>query len=79
MARPFGSWAVAGLFNWDNDGTEILGGPESSVYSIIRNNDALLGIRRPGADSLALGSVAAKAERKTGVWKHCPTSRWACN
>jgi hypothetical protein len=61
VARPFGSWAVAGLFNWDNDGTEILWGEESGIYDIIRNNDKLLGIDRPNADFLALGAVSQKA------------------
>jgi hypothetical protein len=61
VARPFGSWAVAGLFNWDNDGTEILQGQETSINSIISNNDKLLGIERPPADFLALGAVSEKA------------------
>ena len=62
VARPFGSWAVAGLFNWDNDGTETLYGEETHIYSIIRNDDKLLGIERPRADFVALGAVAQKAE-----------------
>jgi len=61
VARPFGSWAVAGLFNWDNDGTEILQGQETGIYSIIRNNDKLLGMERPLADFLALGAESEKA------------------
>jgi hypothetical protein len=61
VARPFGSWAVAGLFNWDNDGTEILWGEEAKIYDIIGNNDKLLGIERHNADFLALGAVSQKA------------------
>ena len=61
VARPFGSWAVAGLFNWDNDGNEILLGKESNVFDIIGNNDKLLGIQRVYGDSLALGSVRRRA------------------
>jgi hypothetical protein len=61
VARPFGSWAVAGLFNWDNDGTEILWAEEAKIYDIIRNNDRLLGIERPWGDFMALGAVSQKA------------------
>jgi hypothetical protein len=59
VARPFGIWAVAGLFNWDNDGTENLPGEE--VYDVIRKDDQLLGIKRPTSDRLALGAVSRKA------------------
>jgi hypothetical protein len=61
VARPFGSWAVAGLFNWDNDGRELILGKDTNVYDIIRNNDKLLRIERPNADFLALGVVSQKA------------------
>jgi hypothetical protein len=61
VARPFGSWAVAGLFNWDNDGNEILLGKESNVYDIIGNNDKLLGAQRAYGDFMALGSVRERA------------------
>jgi hypothetical protein len=61
IARPFGSWAVAGLFNWDNDGKEILLGKESDIYDIIGNNDRLLGVQRVYGDSMALGSVHQRA------------------
>ena len=61
IARSFGSWAVAGLFNWDNDGKEILLGKDSNVYDIIGSNDSLLGIKRPYGDFMALGSVNERA------------------
>jgi len=61
IARPFGSWAVAGLFNWDNDGKEIFLGKDSNVYDIIGSNDKLLGIERPYGDFMALGSVNERA------------------
>jgi hypothetical protein len=64
IARPFGSWAVAGLFNWDNDGNEILLGKESNVYEIIENNERLLGIQRVYGDSIALGSVGQRAREE---------------
>ena len=41
IARPFGTWAVAGLFNWDNDGYEILLGKKSCVFDILGKNDKL--------------------------------------
>jgi hypothetical protein len=61
VARPFGSWAVAGLFNWDNDGREILIGKDTNISDIIANNDKLLGTQRVYSDSLALGSVNQRA------------------
>lgn len=61
IARPFGSWTVAGIFNWDNDGKEILLGKESNIYDIIGNNDKLLGIQRPFGDFMALGSARQRA------------------
>ena len=61
VARPFGSWAVAGLFNWDNDGNEILIGKDTNISDIIANNDKLLGIQRVYGDSIALGSVRRRA------------------
>jgi len=61
IARPFGSWAVAGLFNWDNDGKEIYLGKDSDVFDLVDRNDRLLGIQRVYGESLALGSVNERA------------------
>jgi hypothetical protein len=61
IARPFGSWAVAGLFNWDNDGKEIFLGNDSNVFDIVTNNDSLLGIKRAYGDSLVLSTVRQRA------------------
>jgi hypothetical protein len=60
IARPVGSWAVAGLFNWENDGREVTL-EDPAVYSIIRRNDALLGMVRPYADYINLGIFLDKA------------------
>jgi hypothetical protein len=61
VARPWGSWAVAGLFNWDSDGKELVLGNDPNVYEIIRNNDKLLGVTRPNADFINLGGFSAQA------------------
>jgi hypothetical protein len=61
IARPLGAWAVAGLFNWDNDGKELILGKDTNVYDIIRNNDKLLGMQRPQVDFMALGAFSAIA------------------
>src|SRR5271157_128842 len=61
LARPWGSWAVAGLFNWDSDGTELVLGDNAGVYEVIWNNDRLLGIKRPNADFINLGGFSALA------------------
>ncbi len=61
VARPWGSWAVAGLFNWDSDGKELVLGDNAGVYEIIGKNDRLLGINRPNADFVNLGGFSALA------------------
>ena len=61
VARPWGSWAVAVLFNWDSDGKEMVLGNDPNVYQIIANNDRLQGIKRPNAEFINLGGFAANA------------------
>ena len=61
IARPFGTWAVAGLFNWDSDGREMPALDESESYQILGQNDALLGIQRSHGIQLSTVSTVAKA------------------
>jgi hypothetical protein len=61
IARPFGAWAVAGLFNWDSDGREMSARDESESYQILQRNDMLLGIHSPYRALLAKASVVRDA------------------
>jgi hypothetical protein len=61
IARPFGTWAVGGLFNWDSDGREMPALDESESYQILGRNNTLLGIQLPYGVQLSTVSVPAKA------------------
>jgi hypothetical protein len=61
IARPFSTWAVAGLFNWDSDGLEMPALDESESYQILERDDKLLGIQRPYGVQLSTASIVAKA------------------
>lgn len=61
IARPFGTWAVAGLFNCDSDGREMSPLDDSENYQILERNDTLLGVHRPYGVKLATASIVTKA------------------
>src|SRR3989449_53294 len=61
VARPFASWTVAGLFNWDSDGREIPAGENSEAFNILARNDRLLGIQREYGDQHETVSIVEKA------------------
>jgi hypothetical protein len=72
VARPFGSWAVTGLFNWDSDGREIPAGEQSEIFNILGNNDRLLGIQREWGEQLAIASDAEKALAENRRYESLP-------
>ena len=61
VARSFGTWAVAGLFNWDYDTQENPAvGTCDSCY-ILQQNEALLGMNRKWGDRFAIFASADKS------------------
>ena len=60
IARPFGTWAVAGLFNWEPDSRETSALDKSQSYQAQGRNDKLLGIQRPYRLQLASASMVSK-------------------
>jgi hypothetical protein len=61
IERPFGSWSVAGLFNWDPDMSENPVTESSDAFSILDSNDRLLGIKRDWGERMALLTDRDKA------------------
>ena len=61
IGRRFGTWAVAGLFNWDSDGREMPALEESQSSQILQQNDMLLGMHTPYPVQLATASIVANA------------------
>ncbi len=61
IERPYGSWAVVGLFNWDAEGRELPGTESSQIFTIMGENDQLLGIQRTWGERLAIATDGEKA------------------
>ena len=60
VQRSFGSWAVAGLFNWDSDGQEMLDSDLARAASVLSHNDALLGSHHSWEETMAICSRIEK-------------------
>jgi hypothetical protein len=73
IARPFSTWAVAGLFNWDSDGREMPAVDSSENFQILVRNDDLLGRRRIYGDQMATVSIVEKALEENRRLEALPT------
>jgi hypothetical protein len=60
IQRSFGSWGVAGLFNWDADGQEMMDSDLASAASVLSHNDALLGSHHSWEETMAICSRIEK-------------------
>ncbi len=63
VGRTFGTWTVAGLFNWDYDAREVpfTDAGETSFFSVLRQDDELLSRSRERIESWALAEDSARA------------------
>jgi hypothetical protein len=61
IARPFGAWTVVGLFNWDYDTQENPAVGSCDSCSLLKRNDALLGINRGSGARYEIFSSAEKS------------------
>ncbi|MGH9445394.1 MAG: alpha-galactosidase [Terriglobia bacterium] len=63
VGRSFGTWAVAGLFNWDYDAREVpfTDAGASPFFTVLSQNDRLRSIHRSAPASWAMAEDAQKA------------------
>lgn len=64
IRRPFGSWVVAGLFNWGEGPDEIPASMQPGVGNILSRDDELLGTRHEYGQQLAISSKLDNAEKQ---------------
>jgi Melibiase/Alpha galactosidase C-terminal beta sandwich domain len=62
--RRFGSWAVAGLFNWDEGANEMPAGMQPGAAKILIRDDLLLGTSHEYGEQLAISSKLDYAEKQ---------------
>jgi Melibiase/Alpha galactosidase C-terminal beta sandwich domain len=64
MQRPFGFWAVAGLFNWDEGSDEMPASMQPGAAGILQRDDELLDNRHDYGEQLAISSKLDNAEKQ---------------
>jgi Melibiase/Alpha galactosidase C-terminal beta sandwich domain len=64
IRRPFGSWAVAGLFNWDEGPDEMPLGMQPGAERILNHDDELLGTSHGYGEQLAISSKLGNASKE---------------
>lgn len=64
LKRRFGSWAVAGLFNWDDGRDEMPVDMQSEAVNVLNRDDQLLGTSHEYGEQLAISSKLDKAEKQ---------------
>ena len=64
IRRPFGSWAVAGLFNWGEGPDEMPAEMQSGAARILTRDDQLLGANHGYGEQLAISSSLKNAEKQ---------------
>jgi Melibiase len=64
IRRPFGSWAVVGLFNWDEGPDEMPPVMQPGAVSILNHDDELLGTRHGYGEQLAIASRLDNAQKQ---------------
>lgn len=62
IVRPFGSWDVAGIFNWDVGPDEMPPGTQPDAFDILSRDDALLKTSRTWGAQLRASSFVRQAE-----------------
>jgi hypothetical protein len=62
IVRPFGSWDVAGIFNWDVGPDEMPPGTQPEAFDILNRDDALLKKSRTWGGQLQASSFISQAE-----------------
>ncbi|TAM81678.1 MAG: alpha-galactosidase [Acidobacteria bacterium] len=63
LRRSFGSWVVAGLFNWDEGPNEMPAGMQLGTIKILNQNDHLLGSSHGYGEQLAISSKLDQAQK----------------
>jgi hypothetical protein len=64
LKRRFGSWAVAGLFNWDDGSNEMPPGMQPGAAKILNRDDQLLGTSHEYGEQLAISSKLDNAQKQ---------------
>ena len=64
LQRPFGSWAVVGLFNWDEGSNEVPASMQPGAVKILNRDDELLGTRHEYGEQLAISSKLDNAQKQ---------------
>ena len=64
LQRPFGSWAVVGLFNWGEGPDEMPASMQPGAVKILSRDDQLLGTRHEYGQQLAISSKLDNAEKQ---------------
>ncbi|HEX5411688.1 MAG TPA: glycoside hydrolase family 36 protein [Terriglobia bacterium] len=64
VKRRFGSWAVAGLFNWGEGPDEMPVGMQAGALRILTRDDRLLGTSHEYGEQLAISSKLKYAEKQ---------------
>lgn len=64
MRRPFGSWAVVGLFNWGEGPDEMPPGMQPGAQKILNRDDHLLGTSHGYGQQLAISSRLSNADKE---------------
>ncbi len=64
IRRPFGSWAVVGLFNWGEGPDEMPPGMQPDASRILNRDDTLLKTSREYGEQLAISSKLSNAARQ---------------
>lgn len=64
LQRPFGAWAVVGLFNWGEGPDEMPVSMQPGAGNILGRDDELLGTRHEYGQQLAISSKLRNAEKQ---------------
>ncbi|HXH49590.1 MAG TPA: alpha-galactosidase [Terriglobia bacterium] len=64
LERRFGSWAVVGLFNWDDGPNEMPAGMQPGAVKILNRDDQLLGTSHEYGEQLAISSKLDNAQKQ---------------
>ena len=67
IERPFGSWAVVGLFNWGEGPNEMPPGMQPGVAKILNHDDGLLGTSHGYGEQLAISSRLDNAQKQNQI------------
>jgi len=64
IRRPFGSWAVVGLFNWNDGPDEMPPGMQAAALKILNRDDTLLGTSHGYGEQMAISSRLGDAQNQ---------------